>query len=263
MDLLWRQVKRPQLGVNRVIVGSFPKSSETSSVLFRTFTRNVGSFSNAPLIIRRLPGLTVRRIARSGILSGAERGGGNEKKKNSDLDFADLQFRDLAGRRHCLGRRHRASLETLDPMAMRSDQFKSQEDRRIITQSQEEEMKKHISLLILAMTVMSLTRRASQLLAAVSLITLFTTPQGLWAQDPAEANRIFSTGLHSNKVVDSLNSFPNVGALIYFAESNDFGIPPGILTRALGPLSMNGSFSWPVIVRPRLPVAFCPLSRHS
>jgi hypothetical protein len=58
VDLLWRQVKRSQLGVNRVIVGSFPKSSETSSVLFRTFTRNVGSFSNAPLIIRAVAGLT-------------------------------------------------------------------------------------------------------------------------------------------------------------------------------------------------------------
>lgn len=58
VDLLWRQVKRPQLGVNRVIVGSFPKSSETSSVLFRTFTRNVGSFSNAPLIIRPVADLT-------------------------------------------------------------------------------------------------------------------------------------------------------------------------------------------------------------
>ena len=58
MDLLWHQVKRPQLGVNRVIVGSFPKSSETSSVLFRTFSRNVGSFSNASLIISPVAGLT-------------------------------------------------------------------------------------------------------------------------------------------------------------------------------------------------------------
>ena len=38
------------------------------------------------------------------------------------------------------------------------------------------------------------------------------------------------------KIVDVLNLFSNVGALIYFVEPNDSGFPPGIITHCTGTL---------------------------
>ena len=60
----------------------------------------------------------------------------------------------------------------------------------------------------------------------LSLALLFT-PGDARAQDKPET--VAQSDLSSIRVVDALNLFPNVGALIYFAEPNDFGIPPGPL----------------------------------
>ena len=50
------------------------------------------------------------------------------------------------------------------------------------------------------------------------------------------ASRSVPDGLATVKIVDVLNLFPNVGALIYFVEPNDFGLPPGIITHCSGAL---------------------------
>ena len=52
-------------------------------------------------------------------------------------------------------------------------------------------------------------------------------PGRRWRARQTEA--VAQSDLSSIRVVDALNLFPNVGALIYFAEPNDFGIPPGPL----------------------------------
>ena len=73
----------------------------------------------------------------------------------------------------------------------------------------------------------------------LSLALLFS-PVGARAQDrPETAGQI---ELSSIKVVDALNLFPNVGALIYFAEPNDFGIPPGVAARCSGTLIHERAF---------------------
>ena len=84
------------------------------------------------------------------------------------------------------------------------------------------------------MSVVSL--KPSTLLAALALLTLFATPRGLRAQGRLEVHPSFSTDLHSIKMVDVFNLFPNVGALITLAESNDAGLPPGILGQCTGTL---------------------------
>jgi hypothetical protein len=69
---------------------------------------------------------------------------------------------------------------------------------------------------------------------------LLFTPVDARAQDgPKTAGQI---ELSSIKVVDALNLFPNVGALIYVAEPNDFGIPPGIVTQCSGTLIHERAF---------------------
>ena len=86
------------------------------------------------------------------------------------------------------------------------------------------------------MRVRFLTYRVTAMLGAASLTMLFVTTPGLRAQDESETSRSVSNGLHTVKIVDVLNLFSNVGALIYFAEPNDFGIPPGIVTHCSGTL---------------------------
>ena len=86
------------------------------------------------------------------------------------------------------------------------------------------------------MRVRFLTYRVTAMLGAASLTMLFVTTPGLRAQDESETSRRVSNGLHTVKIVDVLNLFSNVGALIYFAEPNDFGIPPGIVTHCSGTL---------------------------
>ena len=86
------------------------------------------------------------------------------------------------------------------------------------------------------MRVRFLTYRVTAMLGAASLTMLFVTTPGLRAQDESETSRSVSNGLHTVKIVDVLNLFSNVGALIYFAEPNDFGIPAGIATHCSGTL---------------------------
>ena len=73
----------------------------------------------------------------------------------------------------------------------------------------------------------------------LSLALLFT-PVDARAQDKPET--VGQSDLSSIRVVDALNLFPNVGALIYFAEPNDFGIPPGIVTQCSGTLIHERAF---------------------
>jgi hypothetical protein len=66
------------------------------------------------------------------------------------------------------------------------------------------------------------------------LLPLVLTPVAARAQDgPKTVGQI---ELSSIKVVDAFNLFPNVGALIFVAEPNDFGIPPGVVTQCSGTL---------------------------
>ena len=77
-------------------------------------------------------------------------------------------------------------------------------------------------------------------LSVLFSLALLFTPVDARAQDgPETVGRI---ELSSIKVVDALNLFPNVGALIYFAEPNDFGIPPGIVTQCSGTLIHERAF---------------------
>jgi len=80
----------------------------------------------------------------------------------------------------------------------------------------------------------------SCLLSVLLSPALVLTPVDARAQDGPETAGQFE--LSSIKVVDALNLFPNVGALIYFAEPNDFGIPPGIVTQCSGTLIHERAF---------------------
>ena len=80
------------------------------------------------------------------------------------------------------------------------------------------------------------TYRVTGMLGAAALTMLFVTTPGLRAEDESNPRRSVSNGLHTVKIVDVLNLFSNVGALIYVAEPNDFGIPAGIATHCTGTL---------------------------
>ena len=71
-------------------------------------------------------------------------------------------------------------------------------------------------------------------------LALLLTPVDARAQDKPET--VGQSDLSSIRVVDALNLFPNVGALIYFAEPNDFGIPPGVVARCSGTLIHERAF---------------------
>jgi hypothetical protein len=72
------------------------------------------------------------------------------------------------------------------------------------------------------------------------LLALLFTPVGARAQDRPETAS--QPDLSSIRVVDALNLFPNVGALLVFAEPNDFGVPSGILTSCSGTLIHERAF---------------------
>ena len=76
----------------------------------------------------------------------------------------------------------------------------------------------------------------SRLCATLLLTALLVPQQGLRAQDRPHTQPHVWPDLHSIKVVDVFNLFPNVGALIYVAEPNDFGLPPGIVATCTGTL---------------------------
>jgi hypothetical protein len=86
------------------------------------------------------------------------------------------------------------------------------------------------------MRVRFLNHRWGSTLGAVSLTILLVTSPALRAEDQTDASRSGSNGLSTVKIFDVLNIFSNVGTLIYFAEPNDLGIPPGVLTNCTGTL---------------------------
>ena len=67
------------------------------------------------------------------------------------------------------------------------------------------------------------------------LVTLLTIA-ALGTQVLASKKSEDAPGSHSRSVVDFLNIFRNVGALIVFAEPNEFGLPPGIVAFCSGTL---------------------------
>jgi Trypsin len=81
--------------------------------------------------------------------------------------------------------------------------------------------------------------RSRPLSGLLSLALLFT-PVDARAQDGPDT--VGQIELSSIKVVDVFNLFSNVGALIYVAEPNDFGIPPGIVTQCSGTLIHERAF---------------------
>jgi hypothetical protein len=85
------------------------------------------------------------------------------------------------------------------------------------------------------MSLVSVKSNASALLAALAQITLFFATPGFAAQG-LDVHPSVSTDLPSIKMVDVFNLFPNVGALITLAESNDAGLAPGILGQCTGTL---------------------------
>jgi hypothetical protein len=81
--------------------------------------------------------------------------------------------------------------------------------------------------------------RACVLSVLLPLALVFTRFEAHGQGGPKAPGRI---ELSSIKIVDALNLFPNVGALIYVAEPNDFGIPPGIVTQCSGTLIHERAF---------------------
>jgi hypothetical protein len=71
---------------------------------------------------------------------------------------------------------------------------------------------------------------------AALLIILVVTTSGLRAERSPRASRSVPDSLATVKIVDVLNLFSNVGALIYFVEPNDAGFPPGVISHCTGTL---------------------------
>ena len=80
------------------------------------------------------------------------------------------------------------------------------------------------------MRVRFLTCRVTAILGAASLMMLFVAPPGIRAERPPRASPTALDSLAAVKIVDVLNLFSNVGALIYFVEPNDAGFPPGVIS---------------------------------
>jgi hypothetical protein len=75
----------------------------------------------------------------------------------------------------------------------------------------------------------------NRLFATLLFTALLAPQQASHARDHRTGATAWSD-LSSIKVVDVFNLFPHVGALIYIAEPNDFGVPPGIVATCTGTL---------------------------
>jgi len=73
------------------------------------------------------------------------------------------------------------------------------------------------------MCVRSSIHRVTGVFGAALLTILVLTSSGLRAERPPRASPTVPDGLAAVKIVDVLNLFSNVGALIYFVEPNDAG----------------------------------------
>ncbi len=82
----------------------------------------------------------------------------------------------------------------------------------------------------------SSAHRVGAVFGVALLSILVVTTSGLHAARQPHASRSGPHGSATVKIVDVLNLFSNVGALIYFVEPNDFGVPPGIFTHCSGTL---------------------------
>ncbi len=87
-----------------------------------------------------------------------------------------------------------------------------------------------------------LNRHGCSTLGAVLLTILVAMSPALRAEDQADTSRSGSHGLHTVKIFDVLNLFSNVGALVYFVEPNDLGIPEGVITSCTGTLIHERAF---------------------
>ena len=77
--------------------------------------------------------------------------------------------------------------------------------------------------------------RRTTVVLALTLVSLLGG-ETLRAGEQAGANQSETPELHTLRVVDFFNLFPNVGAFVVWGEPNDFGAPEGLLTRCTGTL---------------------------
>ena len=79
-------------------------------------------------------------------------------------------------------------------------------------------------------------------LARTRLLVTVLTVALVGPQVLASNRSATSPGLRTKSVVDFLNLFPNVGALIISVEPNEFGVPPGIVAFCSGTLVHERAF---------------------
>ncbi len=79
------------------------------------------------------------------------------------------------------------------------------------------------------------TRRTT-LVLALTLVAMLGRETLCAEGERTSANQNETPELHSLRVVDFFNLFPNVGAFVVWGEPNDFGAPEGLLTRCTGTL---------------------------
>jgi len=84
--------------------------------------------------------------------------------------------------------------------------------------------------------------RVTGLFGAALLVTLTVMTPALRAERAPRATRSVPDGLATVKIVDVLNLFSNVGALIFNVEPNDAGFPPGVITHCTGTLIRERAF---------------------
>jgi hypothetical protein len=78
--------------------------------------------------------------------------------------------------------------------------------------------------------------RRTTLVLALTLVSLLGRETLRAEGERSSANQDQTPALHSLRVVDFFNLFPNVGAFVVWGEPNDFGAPEGLLTRCTGTL---------------------------
>jgi Trypsin len=92
------------------------------------------------------------------------------------------------------------------------------------------------------MCVRSSAQHVCARFGAALLSFLVVTTSGLRAEPQPRVSRSVPDGLATVKIVDALNLFSNVGALIYFVEPNDFGFPEGPISHCTGTLIHERAF---------------------
>ena len=78
--------------------------------------------------------------------------------------------------------------------------------------------------------------RRTTLVLALTLVSLLGRETLRAEGERSSANQNQTPELHSLRVVDFFNLFPNVGAFLVWGEPNDAGVPEGLLTRCTGTL---------------------------